>query len=511
MSTEADETCADYADALKDLTINSKPMITSLTMLAQELGAHDVTIACRIGELIERHIRTSSPKAKLCGFYLMDSIAKNVKGHYVGHFAKGLADLYISVYQIADSTTHKSMSHLFDTWRAVFPQSALEPIERILPPRPQKIRLPPPPPPGNYNQAGGYPPPPPHQAYGGGAYGGGQSGIHGMPPANAGAMLASMVQGCGGDISALLSSIAAAKKATTAGSPTGSTGVPLPAPPAGAPPPKGKRGDSPGASTGASKENQPPRLTPDFDPARDNEAELRKRREYLIDAMYGDMPHQCASTGRRFDDKAELDAHLDLQALRRRRRKEGTSSRRWCVDGDSWIAGAAAEAADDAPAFFEVDAAKKEEDDQRLVDLANSSVPKDDDVTHCALSGEPFEVFYKEDEDEWHFKKATTLPRDYKGVPAGSIVLVTALPKDADYDDEEEEEDDDYEEAPAPEIKEEPEMIEDEREPEEAPSPTPASKKRKAAVKVKHEVKEEKVEAAVEAVATRRSKRRKSE
>jgi pre-mRNA cleavage complex 2 protein Pcf11 len=121
MSTEADETCADYADALKDLTINSKPMITSLTMLAQELGAHDVTIACRIGELIERHIRTSSPKAKLCGFYLMDSIAKNVKGHYVGHFAKGLADLYISVYQIADGTTQKSMSHLFDTWRAVFP------------------------------------------------------------------------------------------------------------------------------------------------------------------------------------------------------------------------------------------------------------------------------------------------------------------------------------------------------------------------------------------------------
>jgi pre-mRNA cleavage complex 2 protein Pcf11 len=325
-------------------------------------------------------------------------------------------------------------------------------------------------------------------------------------------MLASMVQGGGGDISALLSSIAAAKKATTTGSPAGSTGVPLPAPPAGAPPPKGKRGDSPGASTGASKENQPPRLTPDFDPARDDEAELRKRREYLIDAMYGDMPHQCASTGRRFDDKAELDAHLDLQALRRRRRKEGTSSRRWCVDGDSWIAGAAAEAADDAPAFFEVDAAKKEEDDQRLVDLANSSVPKDDDVTHCALSGEPFEVFYKEDEDEWHFKKATTLPRDYKGVPAGSIVLVTALPKDADYDDEEEEEDEEDEEAAAPEVKEEPEMIE-EPEPEEEPepSPTPASKKRKAAVKVKEEVKEEKVEAAVEAVATRRSKRRKSE
>ena len=328
-----------------------------------------------------------------------------------------------------------------------------------------------------------------------------------MAPASAGAMLASMVQG-GGDISALLNSIAAVKKATTGGSPAGSAGAPgvprPPAPPAGAP--KGLRGgDSPGASTGASKENQPPRLGVDFDPSRDDEAELRRRREYLIDAMYADRPHQCASTGRRFDDRAELDAHLDLQALRRRKRKEGSSSRRWCVDSDAWIAGAAAEAADDAPAFFEIEHAKKEEDARNAVDV-NSSVAKEDDVTHCALSGEPFEVFYNEDEDEWHFKRATRLPRDYKGVPAGSIVLVTALPKDGNYDDEDDEEEDEEEEEeeeevveePAPEIKEEPE-------------PEPATKKRKAAVKVKEEVKEEKVEAAVEPVATRRSKRRKSE
>ena len=510
--SEADEVCADYADALKDLQVNSKPMITSLTMLAQELGAHDVSIASRIGELIERHIRTSAPKAKLCGFYLMDSIVKNVKGHYVNYFARGLSDLFISVYQISDPQTQKSMAHLFDTWRAVFPQSTLEPIERTLPPRPQKIRLPPPPPAagGFYNQQqGGYPLQ--AQGYGGGAYGH-QPGINAMAPASAGAMLASMVQGSG-DISALLNSIAAVKKATTSGSPAGSAGAPgvppPPAPPAGAP--KGLRGgDSPGASTGASKENQPPRLGVDFDPSRDDEAELRRRREYLIDAMYADRPHQCASTGRRFDDRAELDAHLDLQALRRRKRKEGSSSRRWCVDSDAWIAGAAAEAADDAPAFFEIEHAKKEEDARNAVDV-NSSVAKEDDVTHCALSGEPFEVFYNEEEDEWHFKRATRLPRDYKGVPAGSIVLVTALPKDGNYDDEdddEEDDDDDEEEEvveePAPEIKEEPE-------PEPQPEPEPATKKRKSAVKVKEEAKEEKVEAAVEPVATRRSKRRKSE
>ena len=206
----------------------------------------------------------------------------------------------------------------------------------------------------------------------------------------------------------------------------------------------------------------------------------------------------------------ELDAHLDLQALRRRKRKEGSSSRRWCVDSDAWIAGAAAEAADDAPAFFEIEHAKKEEDARNAVDV-NSSVAKEDDVTHCALSGEPFEVFYNEEEDEWHFKRATRLPRDYKGVPAGSIVLVTALPKDGNYDDEDDDEEDDDDddeeevvEEPAPEIKEEPE-------PEPQPEPEPATKKRKSAVKVKEEAKEEKVEAAVEPVATRRSKRRKSE
>ena len=59
----------------------------------------------------------------------------------MNYFARGLSDLFISVYQISDPQTQKSMAHLFDTWRAVFPQSTLEPIERTLPPRPQKIRL----------------------------------------------------------------------------------------------------------------------------------------------------------------------------------------------------------------------------------------------------------------------------------------------------------------------------------------------------------------------------------
>jgi hypothetical protein len=57
--------------------------------------------------------------------------------------------------------------------------------------------------------------------------------------------------------------------------------------------------------------------------------------------------------------------------LRRRKKKEGNTSRRWCVDADSWITGARADAADDGPAFFAAAAAA-----EAAAEAAkNSSVP----------------------------------------------------------------------------------------------------------------------------------------
>jgi pre-mRNA cleavage complex 2 protein Pcf11 len=166
-----------------------------------------------------------------------------------------------------------------------------------------------------------------------------------MNPADAGSLLAKMVQG-GGDISALLSSIAAAKaNANASTSSLGSDGGGALAAPAGAaregspalldtptgtggggapPPPKAPPGKpsalaaaaaaaQPAAAAAAAgdstaaRNDQPRKLTAAFDPATEHgdEGELRRRREFLVDALYGDRPHQCAQTGRRFAERGE--------------------------------------------------------------------------------------------------------------------------------------------------------------------------------------------------------------
>jgi hypothetical protein len=52
------EQVEEYACALSELTANSKPIISSLTILAQEIGACDAHAAASIAGLVEKHIRT---------------------------------------------------------------------------------------------------------------------------------------------------------------------------------------------------------------------------------------------------------------------------------------------------------------------------------------------------------------------------------------------------------------------------------------------------------------------
>lgn len=51
-STENEEVAEEYRSSLKDLTVNSKPLITMLTMLADENRPH----ASVIVKVIEEHI-----------------------------------------------------------------------------------------------------------------------------------------------------------------------------------------------------------------------------------------------------------------------------------------------------------------------------------------------------------------------------------------------------------------------------------------------------------------------
>ena len=297
----------EYASALSELVINSKPIINSLTILAGEIAGQDESRAASIAELIREHIRRSPVKSKLCGFYLLDSVVKNLRGPFVRCFSTGLSDLFLPAYAKVDESQKKSMLRLFNTWKTVFPSSALDDIEPNLAPRvaPQAGRVAPPvtapqsqwqvppiqqqqwaPPAQQWTGYAGAPPQQPYAAYGQ-APGG---GVPPPPPALSGAaggqMLANMLQsGSGGDLSALIASMEAKQ-------------VPQPAMAA------------PGGAPAAAQPGELPALTADFDPKKDLSA-LNKRRESVIRALYFELPFQCSQTGRRFGKRTELDAHMD--------------------------------------------------------------------------------------------------------------------------------------------------------------------------------------------------------
>ena len=151
----------------------------------------------------------------------------------------------------------------------------------------------------------------------------------------------------------------------------------------------------------------------------------------MVDALYGDLPHQCATTGVRFKTRAELDKHLDAQVVRRRAKREGTgagtTSRGWFVDAASWIRGAAAEAAEETgPAFDDAGAAERAAAREAL---EKTSAPADETQKACALSGEPFETFWNAEEEEWHYRGAVVLTRAVGSAPAGALALATAVPR----------------------------------------------------------------------------------
>ncbi|XP_026740557.1 pre-mRNA cleavage complex 2 protein Pcf11 isoform X2 [Trichoplusia ni] len=117
------EVAEEYASSLSDLTVNSKPLINMLTILAEENIDHAGVIV----ETVEKHLEKVHPDIKLPVLYLVDSIIKNVGGAYTQKFSQSIVNMFTRTFKqvIVDEKIRSQMFKLRETWHDVFPATKL--------------------------------------------------------------------------------------------------------------------------------------------------------------------------------------------------------------------------------------------------------------------------------------------------------------------------------------------------------------------------------------------------
>ncbi|OLL26358.1 hypothetical protein NEOLI_004592 [Neolecta irregularis DAH-3] len=136
--SELDDIREDYRCSLTELTFNSKPIITNLTVIAQE----NMHAAAVIAKCLEEHINRAPPPHKLPALYLLDSICKNIGTPYTTYFGRNLYRTFMEAYTLVDPSTRRKFEELLHTWKQpmpmsnshspVFPFDVTRPIENAL-------------------------------------------------------------------------------------------------------------------------------------------------------------------------------------------------------------------------------------------------------------------------------------------------------------------------------------------------------------------------------------------
>lgn len=399
---------SDFDRNLSALTFNSKPVITTLTMIAgkfRNLGPIFV-------QKIEQAILQAQPSQRLPRLYLIDSIIKNVGQPYASMFTPKILVLFCSTYASSPPNSREPMLHLMRTWKGYFPSQVLVAIEQRLAQiryeesiRQGSMTVPVQMHPPHVGQHAGFGHQPALSGYGGvtGAYGV-PGGLQGQPmgggrPAT-GAPYGGAPVGVPSIPADVLSSLV-------------SSGV---LGPGGAGPPRVQEKKVLGANKVTAKQ---PGIGTDF-----KDVGTVQFKEGLIKSLYDDIPYQCKTTGRRFDSQEKYSKHLDALFLKNRRAATGGAHcRQYYPQGTAWLmsAGTGSTGGEEVPA--KVSAAPTAAEALRMV----CSLPVDDNQKQCAITGETFETFWHPEEDEWHYRDAVRLTSDLGIAKAGQLVLRRCL------------------------------------------------------------------------------------
>lgn len=138
MDKETEIIVKDFTSVLDELTFNSRPIITTLTKIAEE----NISCAQYFVDALESRIEKCMPSQKLYAFYALDSICKNAGSPYTIYFSRNLFSLYRKTYLLVDNVTRTKLINMFKTWMTpnettggslpLFERGALERIEQFL-------------------------------------------------------------------------------------------------------------------------------------------------------------------------------------------------------------------------------------------------------------------------------------------------------------------------------------------------------------------------------------------